>query len=181
MTTIIYLKKRDAKEKSRGFTSLELIATVSILLLVSVIVIYALMILQVTWKDSITISMLQNQAKNTMQAIAVVLREADPSDPLNQTVQVIIPNPQNIQFAIPVTTDSDSITSWSQVNFARNSSTNEVTKNVDGASTVIGRQISDLTFSQEGDIIKVDLTASGVTADGKLLSVTLLSEVAMRN
>ena len=180
MKTKWCLNKKKRILSLKGISSLELIASVSIFLLITVVIIGAFIATQSIWKESIMEATLRDQSKNAILMITKDLRQADPSSP----IQITFPNgPKSIRFAIPETTANGVIISWTQVEIALDTNTGEVTKTVNGIQTVFGRRISSLAFSydQPNNIMKVLLTATGNTADGNPMSVSLASEVTMRN
>ncbi len=163
-------------ENPKGFSGLELIASTAILSLISLVVLSVFMVTQVIWTDSITNVKLQNAAKKPMQAMIKELKEADPASPIGITIS---PDQKTITFAVPQTTSASAITAWTQVSFAFDAATGNITRTA-AASSIIGQQITGTTFSKSGNLITVALTATDTTANGKSLSTTITSQAAMR-
>ncbi len=165
------------RKEIRGVTSVEIMATVALFALVSAVVIAIFIVTQTIWAESLSNVMVQNDAKLPMQAIVKELKEADPSSPVGITIS---PDQRTITFAIPASTSATAITSWTQISFSFNSSTREVTRTA-GTSSIVGRRISALSFSQLGNVVTAVLTAAGTAANGRTLSTTITSQIAMRN
>ena len=164
------------RQFSRGITSSEILVSVAIISLIAVVILSILITLQVAWSNGAIDVRLQHEAKQPMQAIIKELKEADPNSPIGITIS---PDQRTITFAVPQTVGTDAITAWTQVSFSFDASTGNITRTSSKTSTV-GRQISNLIFSRTADMITVSLTATGSTADGKILTASLTSQAAMR-
>ena len=167
--------KKNFKNPS-GVSSVEILMSVAILSLISIVILSTFFVTQLVWTDSLINLKLQEDIKKPMYAIIKELKEADPNSPTGIS---ITNGGQSITFAVPATTSSTAITSWTQVTFSFDSANGQITR-TSFTSTVIGRQIASLTFSQSNNIISVSITATGTTVKGKVMTTSLSSQAAMR-
>ena len=165
------------RQAQKGFSIIEVLMSTAIFSLISLVVLSVLIVTQVVWNDSIINVKMQDEAKKPIQAMIKELKEADPSSPIGITISA---DQRTITFAVPQTISATAITAWTQISYSFDAATGQVTRTSNSQSSVIGRQISALTFSRSGSMITVNLTATGTTVQGRTLSTTLTSEAKMR-
>ncbi|PIW63985.1 MAG: hypothetical protein COW12_08775 [Candidatus Omnitrophica bacterium CG12_big_fil_rev_8_21_14_0_65_45_16] len=154
-----------------------MVAGIAILLLVGLVVVSVFLATQVIWQESLVNVKLQEQTMRPLQTMAKELKEAGPSSPIGITIGA---EQTSIIFAIPDEVGSEEINSWKQIMFSFDDATGEITRTGD-ASSVIGRDVQSLTFSQAGNVITIALEVADETAGGKTLTTSLTSQIAMRN
>jgi len=169
-------------QHTRGFTTLELVTSVTILSLLSLVVIEVILMAQIVWDNSFTHVKLQKEATRSMQTMVKYLREADPSSPIGIDIR---PEQEQITFGIPKEVTAGTTSGWIQVDFIYDVNTQELSKvTIDGTTIideVIGRFISQCTFTRNAGRINVDLRSAMNSARGRPLAIDLMTEVTMRN
>ena len=173
------LKKAKLRKKREGLTTVEMIASISIFLLVTVIVVQTFIATQTIWQDAIVNVWVQDSAKNAMQVVAKELKEAGSLLPAEISISS---DQRSIGFDIPNATDATRIISWDRIDYAFDPSSGELTRSLNsGSPSIIGRNLGAVQFERLGDAIQVSITALATTAQGKSLKTALVSEVAVRN
>lgn len=163
-----------------GFTTIELMVSVTIVSLLSLVCVQTLFATQMVWGNSYVHAHLESEVSRSIHVMNRYIREADPSS----GIQVYISPAQDLlRFAIPKTVagGSNTISEWTQVQFSYNSATQKITKTVGPNSEIIGRLINQCQFSQTANKIIISLSASTSTADGRILTIPIQTQVTMRN
>ena len=163
---------------AQGLTSFEILASTFVFSLISIVVISIFISTQMLWNDSVVHVRLQTETKQPMQAMIKELKEGGTSPPATVTISGDL---RTITFDIPETVSATEITSWTEITYSFDPNTGQITRTVDAQNSVIGRQINNLSFSQSGNVIMINLDATRTTADGKNLSSALVSQATMRN
>jgi len=163
---------------SKGVSSLEMVSAIAIFTLVSLVIGGVFITLRVAWNDTLVNVKIHSQTIRPLDTMIKELKEADPSSPIGITID---PDPQSIIFAIPNTVGAEQIDSWFEIDYVFDPNTNEITRTIDGADTVIAKNVNSLLFTRAGTAISINISVSDQTADGKILTTVLTSQVAMRN
>ncbi|PIQ85038.1 MAG: hypothetical protein COV74_10595 [Candidatus Omnitrophica bacterium CG11_big_fil_rev_8_21_14_0_20_45_26] len=168
------------RPKKNGFTTLELVSGVSVLSLISLVLVQSLLTTRTVWESSYTHAWLHTEATRAANMMVKYIREGDPSSPIGITIDN---DGKHITFAIPKEYNGTTVTEWRQVEFSFDDQTGELSKTIDGGpqTEVIGRLISNCQFQQVSDRIHIALTTQTQTAGNRALSISLASQVTMRN
>ena len=165
-------------DSTKGMVSAaEFMVSAAIMSLISAVVLGIFLVTQFVWNDSIINVKLQESAKEPMQMMIRELKEADPASPTGITIGA---GNTSITFAVPATSSSSAITSWTSISYSFNSGTGQITRTSNAQTSTIGRNLTTVSFTQSGNTIRVTLTATGTTANNKTLTTTLTSQAAMR-
>ena len=135
---------------------------------------------QNAWSIENTAVPARAEAKRALESIAKELREGDPSALGGVTIGGSGTS-QTITFSVPNQVSQTVILSWRQIQFAHDAAQKQVTRTVSGTTTVLGRNVNSLQFSQSNNVVTATIGTTKTTPEGTTLQTTLSSQIRLRN
>lgn len=173
------MNRKDEKSNA-GMTLIEVMVVLSLLSMFSIFLVSLVTTSQNAMMIQNTAVPVRTEAKQAMEAMVKELREADPSAPGGVVIGGV--NNSQITFQVPNQVSQTGILSWRQIQFSHDAVGQQVIRTENAAATILGRNVTSLTFTLAANVITTALGASRTTPIGAtVIQFPLTSQVRLRN
>ena len=172
------------KEKNNlGFTLIEMMMAASLLSIFSIFLVSLVLVTQRALLINNTAVPVRFEAKQVLESMLKEIRAADPYPSPNPAATITgTGNSQAITFRIPNQVTSSGPISWRQIQFSHNAGAQEVIRTENAVNTVIGRNVTSLTFALANNSIASTVGTQRTMAGGTTtIQLTLTGQGKLRN